>query len=418
MIEIIKELDVEVTKQNIFQAIVAKQYDMNTRFLKVTFMDCGNRIDIPYIETAKVVINAERKDGQSDAFEGVINDDGTVTVPLHSWMLQLDGTVICDISVIDTAADNNKKLTTTSFTLIVEKAAYGGEDVTSDPQYDVLVSLLGTCASASEAAQEALDKSNEALKKSSEANSKYDACVEATNNANAVREEIEAGGYIESLKELNQGGKFSFWVGTQAKYDALTEKQPNTLYLISDDLTETEIRQLIAKNAEDIAKNTTAIAENASAIHSNMLGVYNLGKDAYALEIRRNTYFFEPPYNSSGVPFGDVSTQGFYMKLLEKDEKLSDHSVVWVDGVLCTVYFRIDKSCYFITGTGTQDTDTSVENYLNLQHIEITVGSTPEVDEYGRNKYLIAKNNCHSYKISPSGIEVYPKPIQIIRGVY
>ena len=127
MIEIIKELDVEVTKPNIFQAIVAKQYDMNTRFLRVTFKDGGTRIDIPNIETARVIINAERKDGQAKGFDGVINDDGTVTVPLHSWMLELDGTVICDISVIDMAADDNKKLTTTSFTLLVEKAAYGGE---------------------------------------------------------------------------------------------------------------------------------------------------------------------------------------------------------------------------------------------------------------------------------------------------
>lgn len=150
MIQIIKELNVEVTKPNIFQALVAKQYDMNTRFLKVTLMDCGTRIDVPYIETAKVVINAERKDGLAKGFDGVVNEDGTVTVPLHSWMLELDGTVICDISVIDTAADDNKKLTTTSFTLIVEKATYGGDDVTSDPQYDVLVQLIEDCETALE----------------------------------------------------------------------------------------------------------------------------------------------------------------------------------------------------------------------------------------------------------------------------
>lgn len=142
MLQIIKEITVDVTKPNVFQAIVAKQYDMNTRFLKVTFADCGNKIDIPFTATSMVVINAERKDGQSKGFDGVINDDGTVTVPLHSWMLELDGSVICDISVIDTAAESNKKLTTTSFTLLVEKAAYGGDDITSDPQYDVLVQLI------------------------------------------------------------------------------------------------------------------------------------------------------------------------------------------------------------------------------------------------------------------------------------
>ena len=244
LIEIIKELDIEVSRPNIFQAIVAKQYDMNTRFLKVTFKDGGTRIDIPHIETARVVINAERKDGLSKGFDGVVNEDGTVTVPLHSWMLELDGTVICDISVMDTAADDNKKLTTTSFTLIVEKAAYGGDDITSDPQYDVLVELVETCTKASVAAAEALDKSNEALEKSAEADAKYYACVEATANANAVREEIEAGGYIESLKEMNQGAKFRVWVGTQAEYDALDSKPNNTFCIITDDPNAKELKNV------------------------------------------------------------------------------------------------------------------------------------------------------------------------------
>lgn len=243
MIEIIKELSIEVTKPNIFQALVAKQYDMNTRFLKVTLMDCGKRIDVPLTGTSKVIINAERKDGQSKGFDGVINEDGTVTVPLHSWMLELDGSVICDISVVDTATDDNKRLTTTSFTLLVEKAAYGGDDVTSDPQYDVLVSLLETCTQAGEIAQEALEKSNEA-------NAKYEACVEATenanvaaNNANAVREEVEAGGFIESLKELNHDNLFRFWVGTQEEYKNLETKHPYCLYIKTDDETDHVIEQ-------------------------------------------------------------------------------------------------------------------------------------------------------------------------------
>ena len=236
MIKIIKELKIEVSKPNIFQAVVAKQYDMNTRFIKATLVDGSDVIYIPNDpdRSVKVVINANRPDGLSKGFDGYVNDDGTVTVPLHSWMLEMEGTVICDISVIDTEADDNKKLTTTSFTLLVEKAAYGGGDVTNDPQYDVIVSLLETCQEASVVAQEALDKS-------SEANAKYDACVEATananaaaDNANAVREEVEAGGFIESLKELNKGNKFSTWVGTQEEYDAIENKDPNCLYIIKD----------------------------------------------------------------------------------------------------------------------------------------------------------------------------------------
>ena len=47
LIEIIKELKVEVSKQNIFQAVVAKQYDVNTRFIKATLVDGEDVIYIP-----------------------------------------------------------------------------------------------------------------------------------------------------------------------------------------------------------------------------------------------------------------------------------------------------------------------------------------------------------------------------------
>ena len=239
MIEIVKELNIEVSKPNIFQAVVAKQYDMNTRFIKATLTDDTDVIYIPSGPTVKAIINANRPDGQSKGFDGVVNEDGTVTVPLHSWMLQMEGSVICDISIIDTATDDNKKLTTTAFTLLVEKAAYGGEGITNDPQFDVLVSLIETCNGASETAQDALDKSILALEKSASADAKYDACVEATENANNVMHEIQEGGYIESLKELNKGGKFTFWVGTEKEYNALgeDERRANCLYLTEDDHT-------------------------------------------------------------------------------------------------------------------------------------------------------------------------------------
>jgi hypothetical protein len=81
-------------------------------------------------------------------------------------MLELVGTVVCDISVIDTETDDNRKLTTTSFTLLVEKAAWGGDDVTSDPQGDVLIDLLNRVELAGDVAEEALQKSNEAIERS------------------------------------------------------------------------------------------------------------------------------------------------------------------------------------------------------------------------------------------------------------
>jgi hypothetical protein len=79
LIKIIKELNIEVSKPNIFQAIVAKQYDMNTRFIKATFVDGGEKILISPTATVAVIINAERPDGLSKGFDGVVNEDGTTS---------------------------------------------------------------------------------------------------------------------------------------------------------------------------------------------------------------------------------------------------------------------------------------------------------------------------------------------------
>ena len=134
---ITKAIKLETTQQNLIQAVIAKQNDCNSRFLKVTFLNEGSII--PLDSDSDVTINAERKDGSSKSFFGVVNDDDTATVPLHSWILELDGVVNCDISIIGT---DGSKLTTTTFVVKVEKAANSSDDISSDPQYDVLANLV------------------------------------------------------------------------------------------------------------------------------------------------------------------------------------------------------------------------------------------------------------------------------------
>lgn len=60
MATIIKEIEVDVSQLNRFAAIVAKQYDKQSRFLKVTLLDSGERIKVESASTA--VINARRED--------------------------------------------------------------------------------------------------------------------------------------------------------------------------------------------------------------------------------------------------------------------------------------------------------------------------------------------------------------------
>lgn len=136
---IVKQITVDVAAENIFQSIIAKQYDTDSRFLTVQLTNEGENIVVA--ATSTVVINALREDNEAKAFGGTVNENGTVTVPITSWMLELDGTVKCDISVYEA----ERKLTSTTFTISVEAAAYAGSDITEDENYDILVTLIAEC---------------------------------------------------------------------------------------------------------------------------------------------------------------------------------------------------------------------------------------------------------------------------------
>ena len=160
MPQIIREVSIDVSRSNIFQAIVAKQNDSNSRFLKATITDNGKKITV---ESSSIVpINGTRPDEEAKAFEGSVNEDGTVTVPLTNWLLELDGRVKCDISIVDA---EGRKLTTMKFMLLVEAAAYDGSDISEDEDADLLISILAECAEAKEAVDELNEKHDEQVAK-------------------------------------------------------------------------------------------------------------------------------------------------------------------------------------------------------------------------------------------------------------
>ena len=134
--KIIQEINLEVAKPNLFQAVVAKQSDYGSRYLKVTFVNNGEKITIEPTVTA--TINAKRPDGNSKRFESVVNEDGTVTAPLTSWMLEQTGLLTCDISVMN----DEGRLTTTDFSINVNVAACSEGDISEDENVDILKDLI------------------------------------------------------------------------------------------------------------------------------------------------------------------------------------------------------------------------------------------------------------------------------------
>ena len=122
MAQITKEISVDVARPNYFPAVVAKQYDERSRFLRITLRNEG--VSFPASQSDTVAINATRPDGERKDFSGVVNEDGTVTVPLTKWILSIVGIVQCDISL----TDEDQVLSTTTFKVEVQKVAYDGED--------------------------------------------------------------------------------------------------------------------------------------------------------------------------------------------------------------------------------------------------------------------------------------------------
>ena len=134
---VVKKLTIDVAKKNKTQKIIAKQYDNKSRFINATITNEGEKLTIG--SDKRVLINALREDENSKSFEGSVLEDGTVLVPITYWMLENEGLVECDISII---GSEEESLTTTVFYINVEAASRSNDDISEDENSDILLSLI------------------------------------------------------------------------------------------------------------------------------------------------------------------------------------------------------------------------------------------------------------------------------------
>lgn len=171
----IKDLTLDVYKESRVKPIVTKQYDVNSRFLRVQLTSDGEPIAIESEDY--VVINAQRSDGQEKSFRGTVDEDGRALVPITHWIQEINNYVVCSISVID--GKMRRKLTSSSFEIIPESAEVTNQYLPEDDSYDILVSLISDCnnikgdldtitAEAIEAAEKAAEATDHAEKVTTE----------------------------------------------------------------------------------------------------------------------------------------------------------------------------------------------------------------------------------------------------------
>lgn len=93
-------------------------------------------------------------------------------------------------------------------------------------------------------------------------------------------ENIDAG-FVTKIQEMNDQGVLQFWVGTTAEFNSLETKQENTLYLLTDDSTVTDI-----ENALDDIELT--ISQTAAALKNDITDGTIVAKTAqYAVQAGR-----------------------------------------------------------------------------------------------------------------------------------
>lgn len=134
--QIYHSLTVDVAKRNQYKAVSAKQLDCNSRFLKIVLQNNGSAFDIPNNVTIAMAVE---RNGETKAFNCTYKDN-YIVAPLDTWILQESGYVDCEIILLDT--ETNSKLSSFLFSLEIEQNIYNDENIKSDENYDLLLTLI------------------------------------------------------------------------------------------------------------------------------------------------------------------------------------------------------------------------------------------------------------------------------------
>ena len=135
MAAVIKDIKLDFLEENNV-VVLAKQEDAGSRFIRVTFAEEGK--PFPIAGASYVTLNVKKNDGHVVKSEGIVNDDGTATVPLVSQMLAVVVMRKPHVSVFGVKAPS----TTMSFTVRVQESSIpDGTEISTDEFNDLITAL-------------------------------------------------------------------------------------------------------------------------------------------------------------------------------------------------------------------------------------------------------------------------------------
>lgn len=139
MPENIKEITLDLSSDINMTRIYAKQNDRKSRYVLAKILNNNLPYEIPTGTTA--VIRCVKPDKTKIFNNAEITPDGKIKAELTEQMLAIYGEAICEISLY---GSDDSLLTTASFKLEVEKAAYDDSAIESTDEFNALVTALST----------------------------------------------------------------------------------------------------------------------------------------------------------------------------------------------------------------------------------------------------------------------------------
>lgn len=182
---LIANLTLDTYRKNNIPPLVVPQGDYGARVIKVKITKHGKNFAVE--STAAVSIVAKRNgDGIANAYSGKVNADGSVTVPVTQWMLDLpDDDVVCNVVI----SGNGYQYSTTSFLIEPQEKANPSEITPDDPRVDIVTEVLAN-ENARQAA-EATRQANESARKTAENARQSAETQRLTDEATRVANETE-----------------------------------------------------------------------------------------------------------------------------------------------------------------------------------------------------------------------------------
>ena len=136
----IQEINIDLTLSS-YKTIKVKQYDKNTRKIKIVVTDNGKIFPITDEIYMLIKLRTPTKKYYQILDEDIVVENGYIIITLNDSITANFGKNSVEISLYEDA-EKTKSITTMTFYILIEKSVWYGEEVKQDQQYDVLTSLI------------------------------------------------------------------------------------------------------------------------------------------------------------------------------------------------------------------------------------------------------------------------------------